>query len=52
MAGTGLDEIIGDSAIDTVGIRKASVDVNHIHKVGHSVQLPVMSHTQRSSQFM
>ena len=43
VAGTGFDEILGDAAIDTVGIQTATVDVNHIHKARYSVQLSVVS---------
>ena len=39
----GLDEILGDSAIDTIGLETAAVDVNHIHNARYSVQLSVVS---------
>ena len=43
VAGTGLDEILGDTSIDTAGLQTATVDVNHIHKASYSVQLSVVS---------
>ena len=42
VAGTGLDEILGDKSIDTAGLQTATVDVNHIHKSRYSVQLSVV----------
>ena len=43
VGGTGLNEILGDQSIDTVGLQTAFVDVNHIHKARYSVQLSVVS---------
>ena len=43
IGGSGLDEILGDIAIDTIGLETAAVDVNHIHKARYSVQLSVVS---------
>ena len=43
VAGTGLDEILRDTSIDTAGLQTAAVNVNHIHKARHSVQLFVVS---------
>ena len=40
---TGLDEILGDTSIDTVGLQTTTVDVNHIHKARYSIQLSVVS---------
>ena len=37
VAGTGLDEILGDTSIDTAGLQTATVDVNYIHKARYSV---------------
>ena len=42
-ARTGLDKILGDTSIDTVGLQTATVDANPIHKVRYSVQLSVVS---------
>ena len=42
VAGTGLDEILGDTSIDTTGLQTANMDVNHIHKARYSVQLSVV----------
>ena len=51
VAETGLDEILGDTSIDTAGLQTATVDVNHIHKARYSVQLSVVSiYTCLSSQ--
>ena len=47
MAGTGLDEILGESAIDTVGTGNASVDVNQIDKARYSVQLCQYTHASK-----
>ena len=43
VAGTGLDEFLGDTSIDTAGLQTATVDVNHIHKARYSVQLSIVS---------
>ena len=43
LGGTGLDEILGDASIKTIGLETASVDVNHIHKAKYSLQLSVVS---------
>ena len=43
VSGTGLDEILGDSSIDTAGLQTATVDVNYIHKARYSVQPSVVS---------
>ena len=43
VAGTGLEEILGDTSIDTACLQTATVDVNHIHKARYSVQLSVVS---------
>ena len=43
VAGVGLDEILGDTYIDTAGLQTATVDVNHIHKARYSIQLSVVS---------
>ena len=43
VAVTGLDEILGDTSIDTAGLQTTTVDLNHIHKVRYSFQLPVVS---------
>ena len=43
VAGTGLDEILGDTSIDTAALQTANADVNHIHKSRYSVQLSVVS---------
>ena len=40
---TGLDEILGDTSIDTAGLQITTVDVNHIHKARYSIQLSVVS---------
>ena len=42
VAGTGLDEILGDTSIDTAGLETATVDLNHIHKARYSVHLSVV----------
>ena len=42
-ARTGLEKILGDTSIDTVGLQTATVDANPIHKVRYSVQLSVVS---------
>ena len=42
VAETGLDEILGDTSIDTTGLQTANVDVNHIHRARYSVQLSVV----------
>ena len=34
VVGTGLDEILVDTSINTAGLQIVTVDVNHIHKVG------------------
>ena len=41
VVGTGLDEILVDTSINTAGLQTVIVDVNHIHKARHSVQLSV-----------
>ena len=43
VAVTGLDKILGNTAIDKVGLQTATVDLNHIHKARYSVQLSVVS---------
>ena len=43
VAGTGLDEILGYTSINTAGLQTATVDVNHIHKARYSVQQSVVS---------
>ena len=43
VAGTELDEILGDTSIDTAALQTVTVDVNHIHKASYSVQLSVVS---------
>ena len=43
VARTGLDKILGDTSIDTVGLQTATVDANPIHKARYSVQLSVVS---------
>ena len=42
VAGTGLEEILGDTSIYAAGLQTATVDVNHIHKARYSVQLSVV----------
>ena len=39
VAGTGLEEILGDTSIDTAGLQTATVHVSHIHKARYSIQL-------------
>ena len=41
--GIGLNDILGDSSIDTIGLQTTSVDVNHIHKARYSVQLSIVA---------
>ena len=43
VAGTELDEILGDTSIDIAGLQTATIDVNHIHKARYTVQLSVVS---------
>ena len=43
VAVTGLDKILGNTAIDKVGLQTATVDLNHIHKARYSFQLSVVS---------
>ena len=43
MRGIRLNDILGDSSIDTIGLQTASVDVNHIHKARYSVQLSIVA---------
>ena len=43
VVGTGLDEILGDTSIETAGLQTLTVDVNHIHKARYCVQLPFVS---------
>ena len=42
VAGTGLDEIAGDTSVDKTGLKIATVDANHIHKDRYSVQQSVV----------
>ena len=42
LGGSGLDNILGVAAIDTIGLETAVLDVNHIHKAGYSLQLSVV----------
>ena len=43
VAVTGLDEILGDTSVDTASLQTVTVDVNQIHKARYSVQLSVVS---------
>ena len=43
VARTGLDEILGDTSIETAGLQNSTVDVNHLHKASYSVQVSVVS---------
>ena len=39
IAGSGLEELLGDMEMDTTGLKTASLDVNHIHKGRYAIQL-------------
>ena len=39
IAGSGLEELLGDMEMDTTGLKTASLDVNHIHKGNYAIQL-------------
>ena len=41
--GTGLNKLLGDRAIETIGLETAFLDVNHIHKARYAVQLSVVA---------
>ena len=43
VAGTGLDEILGDTSIDTASLQTAAVDENNIHNARCFVQLSAVS---------
>ena len=45
VAGTGLDEILGDTSIDTASLQTAAVDENNIHNARCFVQLSVSVYT-------
>ena len=39
IGGSGLEDILGDKQIETIGLQTAAVDVNHIHKGRYAIQL-------------
>ena len=43
IGGSGLDELLGDRQIETIGLQTAALDVNHIHKGRYAIQLPLVA---------
>ena len=39
IGGSGLEDILGDKQIETIGLQTADVDINHIHKGRYAIQL-------------
>ena len=43
IGGSGLEDVLGDMRIETIGLQTAALDVNHIHKGRYAIQLSLVA---------